>query len=230
MRRRLYKHVLDTEYILQRIQQHDYLLVGRTLSSFRSAHTSSTAADTGYVTLSSPTACVTHLVAPTGTQADFFTSWSCGEAPATTTILQTTKRGADISKARATTTGAAGGAGGSSPVGSGSGSSNGGGSDAANSEPGQSAAGGASSSIINAGIIAAIVLGAILVLSIAGWVIWKCRKRQKDAEEMVRRHAAYTKNFEMQEPGGNSEALMGSDQTARWVWKQGMDDRMTVAG
>ena len=120
-----------------------------------------------------------HLLAPTGTQGDFFGSWSCGDVPATTMILQTTGGAADIYKACATATGAGG-------LNS-SGFFDGGGSDTAGSSA--SGAGGASSSITNVGTIAVIVLSVILVLSIVGWVIWKCWKRQKDTEETVRRHA-----------------------------------------
>lgn len=47
--------------------------------------------------LSCPTACVTHALQPTGTQADAFTSWSCGDAPGTVTVLQTTAKGAVVS-------------------------------------------------------------------------------------------------------------------------------------
>ncbi|RYO98295.1 hypothetical protein DL766_006614 [Monosporascus sp. MC13-8B] len=174
---------------------------------------------------SSPTACVTYLVAPTGTQVDSFTPWSCGDAPATTTILHTTKGRPSISNTRAQST-----------TGGGSGSGNRGSDSDGEANPGQSVsstgsanAGGPSSSVANAGIIAGIVLGIIIVLSMAGWVVRKYRRR-RERERMKRRHAGFTKEFEMRDPGGNSEALMGSNQTAHWVWRQGVDDRITVTG
>ncbi|RYP25002.1 hypothetical protein DL765_000230 [Monosporascus sp. GIB2] len=193
-----------------------------------------------------PTACITYLVAPTGTQVDSFTSWSCGDAPATTTILRTTKGGSSIPNTRAQST-----------TGGGSGSGNRGPDSDGETDPGQSVsstgnanaggpsslvanasgpsssvanASGPSSSVANAGIIAGIVLGIIIVLSMAGWVVWKYRRRRKEREGTERRHAGFTKEFEMRDPGGNSEALMGSNQTAHWVWRQGIDDRMTVTG
>jgi hypothetical protein len=80
------------------------------------------------------------------------------------------------------------------------------------------------------GIIAGIIVGVILVLALAGWVIWRYRRRRKEKEETVRRHGGFTKNFELGEPGGQSEAFMGSTQTAKWVWNQAINDRMSVAG
>ncbi|RYP71231.1 hypothetical protein DL771_004923 [Monosporascus sp. 5C6A] len=174
-----------------------------------------------------PTACVTYLVAPTGTQVDSFTSWSCGDAPATTTILHRTKGGPSTSNTGAQST-----------IGGSSGSGNRGSDSDGEANPGQSVsstgsanangpsslvanAGAPSSSVANAGTIAGIVLGIIIVLSMVGWVVWKYRKRRKGTEETERRHAGFTKEFEMRDPGGNSEALMGSTQTAHWVWTQG---------
>lgn len=80
------------------------------------------------------------------------------------------------------------------------------------------------------GIIVGIVVGVILVLALAGWVIWRYRRRQREKDETVRRHQGYTKDFELKEPGGQSEAFMGSNQTGRWVYDQMRDDRVSVAG
>jgi len=216
-------NMCTTQHLLLGIRHDDFELV-RLLSPHHTLHLGNS---TYLLTspTSSPTACVTYVVQPTGTQIDAFTSWACRDALATTTILQTANKGAatNPTNTRSAPTGI------SNPGGTGS-SNNGNSGDATNPGPGQAASGGPSSTIINAGIIAGIIVGVILVLALTGWVIWRYRRRRRENEEKVRRHGGFTNDFELREPGGKSEAFMGSTQTARWVWNQGTDDKMSVAG
>ena len=194
---------------------------------FQNAHPCGIGPD-NIIASSSPTACVTYLVAPTGTQVDLFTSWACGDAPSTTTILQKAIEGSNNANTRATATSSRESNPGNSDSDSGSSGNSPGSDDSTNSGGINDIA--PSNSIANAGIIAGIVLGVIIVLLMAGWGIWRYRKRQQEKNETKQRLAGFTKEFELQEPGGPSEALMAANQTAHWLWKQGMDDRMTVVG
>lgn len=78
------------------------------------------------------------------------------------------------------------------------------------------------------GIIAGVILGVLLLLGLAGCLFWRYRRTRRRREEQRARHEAHTKAFTLRDPGGNSEALMGSTQTMTWLMHQQGDDRMTV--
>lgn len=179
--------------------------------------------------LSCPTACVTHALQPTGTQVDAFTSWSCGDAPGLVTVLQTTAKGAvAVASPAGGSKAGGGGTGSSSKVTGGSGSTDGNG-DASSAQGAGTGGGGPSSTVANIGIIAGVILGVLLLLGLAGCLFWRYRRTKRRREEQRVRHEAHTKAFKLRdEPGGNSEALMGSTQTMTWLMNQQGDDRMTV--
>lgn len=180
--------------------------------------------------LSYPTACVTHALQPTGTQADAFTSWSCGDAPGTGTVLQTTAKGTVVSPTGGSK--ASGGGTGSGGLSSGvtgwSSTSDGNGDASSAGQGAGTGGGGPSSTVANVGIIAGVILGVLLLLGLAGCLLWRYQRTRRRREEQRARHEAHTKAFKLRDPGGNSEALMGSTQTMTWLMHQQGDDRMTV--
>lgn len=190
--------------------------------------------------LTCPTACVTHLMVPTGA-AEFNTyhSWSCGPTPSTIMVLQTITGElppdtAGVSVPEISTSTERGVVRGTSSTDT---LSQVPGTNPTNA-PGSSPSGGGttksdtSTNIVQIGVIVGAVIGVLILLGGASWAIWWGirRRRQKKAE--AEQEAARQKRFETFNPGGQSEAFLMSEagqSAAAWILNND-GDRMTVRG